>query len=65
MGSGLRTELHPGDLRCHCCTVGKTEATKRVHWGRGDQGPRTDGSDEKVSDLGGGASTVASQMVSC
>jgi hypothetical protein len=29
-----------------------------------NQGPRTDGSDENVCDLGGGASKVASQMVS-
>ena len=28
--SGLLTELHPGGLRRHCCTVGKTKVMRRV-----------------------------------
>ena len=34
---GLLTELHPGDLSCHCCNVGKTKAMTWAHWERGDQ----------------------------
>ena len=72
---GLLTELHPGDLSCHCCNVGKTKAMTWAHWERGDQrirngesGPdnlnRRPRCERKcVCDLGGGASKVASQMV--
>lgn len=34
------TELHPGGLRCHGCTVSKTKAMKRGHWERTDQDPK-------------------------
>ena len=37
MRLGSLTGLHPGGLRCHCCTFGKTKAMKRVHWERGYQ----------------------------
>jgi len=67
--SGLLTELHLGGLRCHGCTVSNQsdEGDALGESGSGfrtaNQGPRTDGPNENVCDLGGGASKVASQML--